>query len=175
LIGDWEAEWNENDSEQRNEEATLDRLTAWMRELGSEIALVTTNYDIGLEWEIYRHDSNRRKVYRTIDLGCDWRHIRSGREQTRPSTDHRLRIYKLHGSLDQLRCVNCGYIYFNPWGSRAHPIPGRNWTGGTPVTVATISRLVLNIVAPSLVREIRDPNLLNVWRSALEWLRTAER
>jgi hypothetical protein len=29
------------------------------------------------------------------------------------------------------------------------------------------------IVAPSMVRDVRDPHLLNVWRSATEALRTA--
>jgi hypothetical protein len=35
-------------------------------------------------------------------------------------------------------------------------------------------KLQLHIVSPSFIREIRDASLLNVWRSALEWMRNAE-
>ena len=36
-------------------------------------------------------------------------------------------------------------------------------------------RLDLNIVPPSMVRDVRDANLLSVWQAALEWMRTSDR
>jgi hypothetical protein len=151
----------------------LSELTGWINGMLDDFALVTTNYDTAIECELY-YKMRQQEVYRTIDLGFDWRHIGKGDVRTRPA-HARLRVYKLHGSLDQLRCRQCGYVYFNPWGNIAHQAFREKLDKGNTCHCRDDLRLELHIVAPSLVREARDANQLSVWCSALEWMRTADR
>jgi hypothetical protein len=72
---------------------------------------VTTNYDIGLEYEVYKKmGRGRESLGATLDLGFDWRDLKTGEQRIRPA-EPELRVHKLHGSLDQLRCPLCGYVY----------------------------------------------------------------
>jgi len=176
LLGYFLEDWNLEIKAQKQQKRSLDSLAQWIWQQGKSIGLVTTNYDIGLEYEIYKK-MKRKRVYRNVDLGFDYRHIRSGREHTRPAKPM-LRVYKLHGSLDTLRCRACGYVYFNPWGSIADlPFQARTTHNNTCHcrNDKCRERLELHIVAPSLVRDVRDANILSVWRSALELMRSAQR
>jgi len=94
-------------------------------------------------------------------------------ERTRPAAPC-LRIYKLHGSLDVLKCSICGYVYFTPWGQIAYQAFRDEIDTNNTCVCGDALRLQLHIVSPSFIREIRDASLLNVWRSALEWMRNAE-
>lgn len=84
-------------------------------------------------------------------------------------------MYKLHGSVNQLRCSSCGYVYFNPLGSISSLAFREELIDPNTCHCRQDVRLELHIVAPSHVREVRDANLLSVWRTTLEWMRTADR
>jgi len=172
LIGDFLAEFDLRKEDQAREARVLKQLTAWVRDQDFDIGLVTTNYDIGLEHEVYKRISDS-KLKATLDLGFDWRDAGTGEERTRPSGPRR-RVYKLHGSLDQLRCRWCGYVYFNPEGSIAWQAFRTVQDQYNTCDCHKHARLELHIVSPSLVRDIREANLLSVWRSAHEWLREAD-
>jgi hypothetical protein len=81
-------------------------------------------------------------------------------------------FYKLHGSLNWLRCDVCEHTYINvdgPIGIRAFDEkPG-------PFNSCHCGHFPLNLVltAPSLVRDVRNVDLLSTWQAALEWLRSA--
>jgi hypothetical protein len=171
LLGDFLASWRDvpEDLEQRR---VLNELVAWIQSLVPDMALISTNYDIGLEWELYKH-VGRPRVPHVIDLGFDWRDTGNNEERTRPVAPD-LRVFKLHGSLDLLKCAVCGYVYFNPWGAIAFQAFRNQLDSNNTCVCADHVRLQLHIVSPSLVREVRDANLLSVWRSALEWMRTAD-
>ncbi|UVT21182.1 MAG: hypothetical protein H8K03_04480 [Nitrospira sp.] len=173
LLGDFFAEWDDTDSHQKRERDVLDRFARWVYRQGAKVGLVTTNYDIGLEYEVYKR-MGRKLQSTTLDLGFDWRGVETGREQTRPAKPE-LRVYKLHGSLDQLRCPLCGYVYFNKLGAIAVQAFRSKLDNNNTCHCRKDSRLELHIVSPSLVRDVRDANLLSVWRSALEWMRRADR
>ena len=149
------------------------RFAAWAMRQGTDLGLVTTNYDIGLESVLYRQQQPPYSTSR-IDLGFDWREVVDGTIQLRP-TDPEVRVYKLHGSLDVLRCSLCGHVYFNPVGPIAHQAFRHQLDEHNTCHCNERLKLELHIVAPSLVRDIRDANLLGVWRSATEWMRLAER
>jgi hypothetical protein len=76
--------------------------------------------------------------------------------------------------LNWLKCPLCGFVYINTTGSifqqafREDKIDYNNTCvcGHGPVRAV--------IVAPSMVRSIQDPNLLTIWRAALESMRTAK-
>lgn len=149
-------------------------ISNWFGQRSDSAALISTNYDISIESTLYRR-LGEAEVTKRIDLGFDWRHVGDGRERSRPSSDPRLRVYKLHGSVNQLRCSSCGYVYFNPLGSISSLAFREELFDSNTCHCRQDVRLELHIVAPSHVREVRDANLLSVWRTALEWMRTADR
>ena len=172
LIGDFLEPWDSDNADHRRQEDVLERLVAWIQKLGSDGAMISTNYDIGVEYELFRR-VGRSEVVNGVDLGFDWRDTRTGAERTRPPLAT-MRIYELHGSLDVLKCSACGYVYFNPWGQIAFRAFKDELDINNTCVCSDDVKLQLHIVAPSIIREVRDASLLSVWRSALEWLRNAD-
>jgi hypothetical protein len=171
LMGEFDEPWDENDPEQRSQREVLHSLIDWVIARRDGFGLVTTNYDIGMDYDLYDH-IGPDNIHGLIDLGYDYRHVDHGGERRRPAVSS-LHVYKLHGSLDTLRCPTCGYIYFNPFGAIAYHAFRKLCEDNTCHCRDDV-RLDLHIVSPSLVREVRDANLLSVWRSALEWMRRSE-
>jgi len=171
LMGEFDDPWNNDDPEQQCQREVLGHLIEWVVARQDQFGLVTTNYDIGMEYDLYER-MGREKIYGFIDLGYDYRQVDGGDERRRPA-ESSLHVYKLHGSLDTLRCPTCGYIYFNPFGAIAYHA-FRKLCDDNICHCRDDVRLDLHIVSPSLVREIRDASLLTVWRSALEWMRRSD-
>jgi len=143
----------------------------WMEAQGDRLGLITTNYDISVEYDLYE-SIGRDRVAGCVDLGFAWRDAETGARHGRPRRPQ-LRVYKLHGSLDQLRCARCGNVYLNPWGVIAWQ--AMRVERDDDNTCHCGGRLVLNLVPPSLLQETHDPHLVGVSRRAFEWLRSAER
>lgn len=173
LLDDFETPWDGHDPDHQRERCTLGKFVDWIAHLGESCGIVSTNYDIGIEYELYGRVGSAA-VKATTDLGFDWRSVGRGTVRTRP-VNPGIRIYKLHGSLDLLRCSACGHVYFNPEGTIAHQPFRLDLDEANSCHCRNDLRLDLHIVAPSYVRDIRDANLLSVWRSALEWMRTSDR
>lgn len=171
LLGEYLRKWNKSEADRRAQ-LVIDQLVTFIEAHGGAVGIISTNYDIGIDRPLYDRMTAKR-VFRSVDLGFDWRHVSKGDVRARPDAPS-LRMYKLHGSLDLLRCPLCGYVYFNPWGSIAHQAFRATLDEHNTCHCSGDMHLELHIVAPCLVREIRDPSLLNVWRSALEWLRQAD-
>ena len=174
ILDEYEAPWNLSDPAERGQRRVLRKLTRWLAAHGGDIGYVSTNYDVGVESEIYRQ-LGVRKLTASIDLGFEWRNVFTGETHVRVVDRTAVRVYKLHGSVDQLRCSSCGHVYFNPEGTMAHQAFRRTLTESNTCHCRHHVRHDLHIIPPSLVRDIRDANLLNVWKSALEWMRTADR
>lgn len=171
LLGEFTTPWSGRDPEDLRQRRILGALVQWVKEQGVNFGLVTTNYDIGIEFELFER---QKGSIANVDLGFDWRHVGDGREQTRPRKPS-LRVYKLHGSLNTLLCRACGFVYFNYDGSIAHQAFRSKLDDNNTCVCRDDLKLDLHIVAPSLVREVHDANLRSVWRSALEWLRRSNR
>ena len=170
LLGEYLEDWNLSVAEHIRQKKVLTTFASRMKKYMPDVGLVTTNYDIGFESVLYQHLKN---IGSELDLGFDWRDAGSDRERCRPARP-RLRVYKLHGSLDVLKCKRCGYVYFNPFGTIAHQSFKPDLDDNNTCVCNDDERLELHIVSPSLVRDIRDANLLSIWRSALEFMRNAE-
>jgi hypothetical protein len=170
----------------RSDEA-LDRLTDWILNFPDDgkppLTIVSTNYDVLVESLLFAKIQTipgtdfDRVLGESVDMGFGWREHASGRfleTVNHPPSSPRVRLLKLHGSLSWLKCPLCGFIYVNTTGSiigqafREDKVDYNNTCicGHGPV------RAVL--VAPSMVRSVREPNLLTIWRSALEALRVAD-
>jgi NAD-dependent SIR2 family protein deacetylase len=147
-------------------------LVNWLHAMSPDLGFITTNYDTSIETELYgKYDG--KKLYDALDLGYDWRDL-AGNLHSRPVAPA-LRVYKLHGSFDLLRCATCGFVYLNRWGNIAHQAFRRRIDSQNTCHCRSDQRLELHIVSPSHVRDVRDSSLLNAWRHALEWMRTSDR
>lgn len=161
----------------------LDRLADWMlngpEDAGAPVTVVSTNYDTLIDGLLFeRIDiAPDLEIPTAVDMGFAWREHSSGRFNMQlhpPPAEPTVRLLKLHGSLNWLKCPLCGFVYINTAGSihqqafREEKIDYNNTClcGHGPVRTV--------IVAPSMVRSIRDADLLTIWRSALEALRTAD-
>lgn len=171
LIDQYLEAWNQSGPA---EKTAHDGLIRWMRNQGSDIAMVTTNYDIEIDRCFYKEIENDGNFPDKVDLGFNWRWHKDDKVKLRP-TDPRHRFFKLHGSLDLLRCSACGHVYFNERGTIAHQAMRDEIDEGNSCECSKQHRLELHIVSPSHVRDIRDGSILNVWQSAFEWMRTSDR
>jgi hypothetical protein len=158
-------------------EEVLQRFVAWIRRRADEgpgrVSLITTNYDVVLEKRLYAL-LDSRDIPDLVDFGVSWRPAdRPGVEpaRSRPAAPW-LGLFKLHGSLDWLRCPLCEHIYIDP--ARTVVGGGTGSAARARTCVCGYAPLRHIIVAPSAVRDIRDPSLLSIWHSALEALRTAD-
>ena len=166
----------ENGGEARKNRPLLDALVDWIRASaergGTPLAVITTNYDVVLQQRLFESLGDG-DLAEQVDFGLTWRRAgETSPARPRPAAP-RLRMFKLHGSLDWLRCSLCGHVYIEPGETIFRD--GDVLEGAGSRTCACGFRPLRHlIVAPSTVREIRDPNLLAIWQSALEALRTAD-
>lgn len=162
-------------------ESELQRIVDWILGLASNkrVTLISTNYDIEVEQEIYKRLGYHR-VFSEVDFGTSVREPVHGTIYPRPTGAH-IGVYKLHGSLNWLRCDLCDTIYLNPVGPIAylHFLSGDSTQNLLPEKIGATechcgnAPLRAVIVSPSFVRDVRDPILLEIWRNALDALRRA--
>jgi NAD-dependent SIR2 family protein deacetylase len=154
---------------------SVDALLRGSDDGAARYSIVSTNYDIAFEREIYR----RLRIVREgglgdrFDFGFARRDVVTGEVHQRPGAAS-IDIFKLHGSMNWLRCELCEHVYINPAGNIYHQAY-RPDVCDLNTCHCGHGPLKAVMVAPSFVRDIRDGILLSVWRSALEALRTAER
>jgi hypothetical protein len=130
-----------------------------------KLAIVSTNYDASADMELLSTCLDDWATdYDAVDFGCTWRDPDDGEVVTLRKAPL-LRLYKLHGSLNWLRCVGCGFIYVNFQASIANLTQETCECGYRPLSSV--------LVAPSLVRDVREQTLLSVWRAAQEAMRRA--
>jgi hypothetical protein len=155
----------------------VDRLVDWIAaeaEAGRRfVTLVSTNYDFSFEKRLLARLPEER-IPQAVDFGFTWRPAvgesdAACRRPPRPWTA----IYKLHGSLNWLACPLCDHVYIHP---RQAIFRGGGRRAGRPRETCTCGHGPLRhvIVTPTMVRDVRNPNLLAVWHAALEALRTAD-
>ena len=176
--GIYEALLHDNDRRKKPGHDNLDAFFAWLRHREGAVGILTTNYDTAVESRVFRHLApnlltRETAVARTVDLGFSWRAIESGELVARPPAP-RWQIFKLHGSVNWLRCPLCGQIYMNVHGavgSKAFTVKLDEYN---TCHCNDWARLRLHLVTPSLVRQTNDSQLLGIWQAGLEHLRTAD-
>jgi hypothetical protein len=167
------------------EQEALDQFTDWILSFRSgghstKIGVITTNYDNSVETGLFGNYldedgyANEIKVAKDFDFGFNWRSpFEEDLIHLRP-VNPAWTIYKLHGSVTWLRCPLCSHIYVNVTGNIVfHAF--RDEIDDANTCDCGFAPLEAHIVAPSIVREIRDSNLLDIWKNAQEVLRRASR
>jgi NAD-dependent SIR2 family protein deacetylase len=134
------------------------------------VALISTNYDTSIE-QLLSQDLGFDRIAREVDFGVSWRDPDRAHPYERPVTPW-LRFYKLHGSLNWLRCDMCEHMYMNyKWNIYDRVLDNRIM--GKNSCHCGHGKLSLMLATPSYVRDVREPNLLSLWQNALELLRTS--
>jgi hypothetical protein len=136
-----------------------------------KVTIISTNYDIAAETELFKR-IQFENIWSSVDFGFDVRDPITGRIVPRPDNPL-FAVYKLHGSLNWLRCDLCDHVYVNPAGAIAYLAFLEN-AGDAGLCHCGFAPLRHVMVAPSIVRDVRDPNLLQVWRNSLEAMRVAD-
>lgn len=157
-----------------NVPACLKKFGDWVRYLiksGEPVSIISTNYDIAVEKEVFRHWTIT-EIEDRFDFGIEWRDPSRDELHPRPKNPA-CRIYKLHGSLNWLHCPLCDHIYINTSGSIIHQA-FREERVDENTCDCGYWPLEPMIVAPSAVRDVRNSNVVEVWRHALETMRRAE-
>jgi NAD-dependent SIR2 family protein deacetylase len=137
---------------------------------GANVTYISTNYDFSLDRVLFQELGNWNVNYLRTDFGFTWRDPDDG-ALVHPSPKAKLRLYKLHGSLNWLGCSRCGNIYVN---FERTVVTLADGTGEWSQCHCGFKPLRAVLVAPSFVRRYRDRNLLSVWRNAAEALRLAD-
>lgn len=166
--GIYEVLWTPDDKVRKNR-ALLDRFAGWIQKTTKSGGVVSTNYDTCVEQRLFARMGAR--VHARMDFGFPWLDTQTAERtvRSRPQ-DPDLVWFKLHGSLNWLRCPVCEHLYLNPYGKIAHQ-PFRAETDELNTChCGEAARLQLHLVAPSMHRSVRDANLLAVWRNALNLL-----
>ncbi len=169
------------------EEKRFEQFRKWLSSIKARrpaggLGIITTNYDMVSDlaamcvadvegdfgtWSFV-------DVARKVDFGFRWIGPDPEKEESFPRPEHpRVALYKLHGSTNWLRCPLCENLYINPHEPTA-------WLGAEVETFTdnqchcSDTRLEAQIVSPSFVRDMRGPNLIAVWKNALDLLREAD-
>jgi hypothetical protein len=179
IVGSIERGWSDLRPNPR-----MDRLTDWIlnQPEATPLTIVSTNYDTLIESRLFEKIEmnlldGEMKLSSFVDLGFSWREHSTGRFQetvNHPPKLPRFRLFKLHGSLSWLKCPLCGFIYINTVGSIFHQAFREDKIDYNNTCVCGHGPVRAVIVAPSMVRSIQDADLLTIWRSALESLRTSD-
>jgi hypothetical protein len=143
------------------------QFVSWL--LQTATGIVTTNYDLEIDMALKARldpDFMRKQV----DYGFAWREVNDEYQLVPRPQDPLFRLYKLHGSLNWLTCQVCEHTYINLDESikdRAFDEQKGNYNtchcGHFPLSPV--------IISPSFVRDVRNADLLYLWKNALEHLR----
>lgn len=154
--------------------------------LTKDLSIITTNYDTLIELLLLKrvYEQNRRRGNATddqdfynllncIDFGTNFRDPFQNKVITQPQ-EPLFRFFKLHGSFTWLKCDLCEHIFINPYGDIVFQAYRDEVDEYNTCHCNDVLQLRTLIVAPSLVRDIKDPNLLHIWKNTLEALRNAD-
>jgi len=143
-----------------------------VRRPNQEFTLISTNYDLPVDqWLFDSYGGSYDRIAKAFDFGMAWR-SEYDTYYSRPANPE-IRLYKLHGSLNWLRCELCEYVYVNVQGSIVYQAYVKKVQ---PANQCVCGHAPLRsvLVTPSFIRDIRDVSLLGIWNSAIESLRLAD-
>jgi hypothetical protein len=135
------------------------------QQAGARVTIISTNYDTSLDLPLLEPLLENPE---TVDFGFAFREVGSGAVIQPPNTPA-LRLYKLHGALNWLKCLRCSRVYVNLEANVAF-LPDAE-PGLWNRCHCGHSSLNMLLVAPSYVRGVRDPSLRSVWQQTYEALR----
>lgn len=138
----------------------------------SYFTIISTNYDLSIELKLFDLIKDREKINKNIDYGFNWRYPSDGNIASTPENPI-LSIYKLHGSMNWLKCDLCDYVYINSYGS-IYKQAFRKKIDDYNTCHCGHGPLNCLIVTPSTERDVRDSSIVTIWKNALEKLRIAD-
>lgn len=137
--------------------------------MNDRVSVITTNYDLIIDNEFSAEMHDNR-----VDYGIKYRNVYTNELMAQPIRPL-FHYYKLHGSLNWIKCGLCGQYYIHPEGSIIHNAFTEKLSDANTCICSDHLKLASVLVAPSFVRDVRDVNLLHIWKAAQEAVRTADK
>jgi hypothetical protein len=163
-----------SENERASRKQLRSQLRAWIESLADRggVGIASTNYDLSIENELF--PNREEELPSLFDFGFPWLDTDTENRTVhmRPA-NARYRLYKIHGSLNWLRCDLCGGIYLHREGRIAFQA-FRSVVDADNTCHCGHARLQMLIVAPSLIRTVRDPHVVSIWRNTLQLLQDAD-
>lgn len=157
----------------KKERAVREKFAQWMQgwvegRTPRRVSIISTNYDTTIDQALYSLLGDSAGM--AVDMGISWR-TPSG-EQRGPKPEAPYGVFKLHGSLNWLRCETCGHVVVS---TKKRIATLDSWRIQNDFNSCECGGLLKSLlVTPSIVRNIRDATLLSLWNAALEDLRLAD-
>jgi NAD-dependent SIR2 family protein deacetylase len=136
------------------------------------ITTITTNYDFLIEWHLLEYGQGE-EVSALIDYGFSWREPVDNDDVYLRPPGALFKVFKLHGSVDWLKCERCGHIYINPF-TQIYQLAYWNEKNESNECHCGYWPLKPVIVTPSYIRSVFDTNLHEIWKASIEELRKAD-
>jgi NAD-dependent SIR2 family protein deacetylase len=159
-------------------QAALKEFRGWLAAREKPVTVITTNYDMSVDRAIFREVGgnayNESSILGDVDFGFPWRRTERDTLVLRPQNAN-WRLFKLHGSVNCLRCSVCGETYLNVRSAIGSLSSWKKVDLYNECFCNDWAPLRMQLVTPSLLRSNLDPHLLGIWQSALAALRTADR
>ena len=135
-------------------------------EQGEDFTLITTNWDTLLERAVLEN-----KKYQ-VDYGC-YNFETSSKEQD--LVDERIKIYKLHGSLNWLICPQCGRLYIDRSKDIALNIYNPDYICKKCAREGYLINPIPMLLMPTYIKDINNFYLKEVWHNAYIEISNADR
>jgi NAD-dependent SIR2 family protein deacetylase len=162
----------------RQAKSALAAFRRWLAQRDKPVTVITTNYDMSVDREIFRQAAGEKytetSIMSRVDFGFPWRRTERDALVLRPP-NAKWRLYKLHGSINCLRCPVCGETYINVKNAIGSLSSRQKVDVYNECFCNDWAPLRMQLVTPSLIRNTNDPHLLGIWQSSLAALRTADR
>jgi hypothetical protein len=159
----------------------VDQLVAWLlrdspNAAGRWVTVVTTNYDLAVERPLV---TRLKAAGGEVDYGFSWRdpYRQENAEdvvRVRPSKPA-VSLFKLHGSINWVRCPHCDHVYVNEVEGPIFRLSFASRAQDATTCSCGYFPFGTLLVAPSVIRDVRDPSLLSIWQATLEAMRLAGR
>ncbi|MBU3742886.1 MAG: hypothetical protein FGM24_11505 [Candidatus Kapabacteria bacterium] len=152
-------------------------INAWTESRTGTFTLISTNYDTIIDRVVYDVESEEADhQFPHTDVGTTFRVRYSEQGTLIPrNTNASKRLFKLHGSLNWLKCPACENLYIASVDENLTKFV-ENTYGVEALNDCHCGHAPLRplIISPSYVRDVRDTALREIWRSAQESLRMAD-
>ena len=147
------------------------------KESNDLVSIITTNWDIMLDNELYRLIEENRESLGILDYTCSFSSIQKNDKTIKSGQyvigkgGYNVKLLKLHGSLNWLTCPRCSIIYVKFY---------RKWNGGFVSQdlscwkcannyieeKTTPTQLESKLIMPTYLKNINDGQLKTIWQNS---------
>lgn len=136
-------------------------------------SIITTNYDINADLALFERVYDPSTDLDDVYLGAEFKDPDDGTPAF-ADPKHVVDLFKLHGSVNWLYCPRCSRIYVAAFGHSVQFLVDTKKNASERKCFCGYYSLEPVLIAPSVLQEIVNPHLVNIWLAAYEALESAQ-